>query len=208
LFGIDQQQVPAMQAMPLDTFAAAALAAGLSTFLLGIAPDAIIAGLGSFASDFAQNPGRNNRIGGLPFELILTMSDGPPGFADLARNLPPVPGGGPSFVCMTAAGDRPDDWIIAAGGAVANHFDRYLLFDWPDLRGRQPMEVPRLLVQGLARQGVPQGRVTILEAEDRVGQALSLVPDGGRLVLSYASTGGAMTSIRTFAAERGYELEL
>ena len=208
LYSLAQTSIPAMRAMPLDTFAASALAASLSATILGIAPDAIDEALRTFESDFRQNPGRNNRVGGLPFELILTMSDGPPGFGDLVRNLPQVHGGGPSMVCLTAAGDRPDEWIVATGEAIAGHFDRYLLFDWPDRRGREPLEVPDLLMQGIGTAPGASDRVTILDGEDHVEKALSLVPPNGRLVLSYASTGGAIDAIRRFANRHGYRLEL
>src|SRR5437879_1592871 len=53
---------------------------------------------------------------------------------------------------LTIPGDRADSIVEGAGAAVANHFDRVVLREDQDLRGREPGAITAILRRAIERE--------------------------------------------------------
>ncbi len=150
----------------------------------------IATSLQAFHSDYASNPGRMNRIHGLPFDLVLSHSDGPQPLTEIARYARELPSSRLKAYVVCAAGNRPDQFIIDSGRAIAGSFDRYICTDVDeDLRGRPPGQAAQLLAEGLRQAGVPDSAITIeFSSSAAVARALRETPEGALLIIeSYRS---------------------
>ncbi len=136
---------------------------------LGISFATTAAALRSFASTPETNPGRMNLFSNLPFTALVDWADGPQANAELAAVASKLLVKGRRLLVLTAVGNRPDDFIMAAATAVAGPFDRYICSNHTDLRGRATGDVPALLRTGLMQGGVVADRILCIAD---IGQAL------------------------------------
>ncbi|MDP2132927.1 MAG: Mur ligase family protein [Sulfuritalea sp.] len=126
---------------------------------LGMPFSSIAAALGVFAANYSTNPGRMNFFSGRPFGVLLDWTDGPEAAAELAAVARQLPISGERWLVLTAVGNRPDEFIVAMGRAVAGSFAHHVCSNYSDLRGRQAPDVPALLHQGLLDGGVVGDRI-------------------------------------------------
>jgi cyanophycin synthetase len=170
---------------------------------LGLSAKDIQKGLSGFTSDAAQNPGRHNRIDGLPFEVIVHWADGVPALADMMATLDQEPSTGTRHLYLTTPGNRGDEWIRALGRTTAGHFDRYYCADMGDLRGRKPGEVSGLLAQGLRDGGVAEAAIIQCGEQDRsVLMALNEARGGDRIAFVTYETEAALGTIERYRRSR------
>ncbi len=133
----------------------------------GIDTALIRATLIGFVSDPHTNPGRLNVLRAGPAHLVLDVADSPPDMAALGRCVAALGAAGPRTLAFTCAGNRVDEHVIAMGRTAATHFDRFVVFNASELRGRGPDDVPALLARGLMAAGVGADRITIEPDGDR-----------------------------------------
>lgn len=139
-----------------------ALAAAAAADAVGVPLATIAAALRSFGGDPAANPGRaaTYALDGATFVVDYAHNE------HAARALTTwatALDGERLLVLCSSPGDRSeaalDDYLGALHEAGV---DRWVLADLPDyLRGRQPMEVPRVLADLLRRRGVPADAVSL-----------------------------------------------
>ncbi len=196
------RDIPATRAGTVRSVAINAMFAAGIGYGLGLQADAIGRGLSGFVSDAAQNPGRHNWIGGLPFALMLHWTDGVPPLQDMMETLRQVSATGTRRLYLTSPGNRPDDWLRAMGRTVAGHFDTYHCADLADLRGRPPGAVPALLAEGLRAAGIADDAI-VLSAGDR-GPLAGFLHEGAPgdlLVIVTFETYGALAVIDRYRKE-------
>ncbi len=154
---------------------------------LGLPFECIQRALTQFRSDLMSNPGRMNRIKGLPFNMFLAQSDGPQTLIELARFVNSEFVSRPKSILLTAAGNRPDQFIIDSGRAVGGAFDRYICTDMEsNLRGRKPGEVASLLAEGMKQAGVPEAAISVEPSGDAaIALAMADAKEGSLLVAEY-----------------------
>jgi cyanophycin synthetase len=152
---------------------------------LGLPHDAIVAGLGAVGVRFEANPGRFNLLRAGTVRLLV---DGPSCAEDVGalravvERLPPLR---PRVVAIAHAGDYPDGNLARFAEAFAGGFDRYVCYDWEELRGRAPGEAAGLLGAALVSAGVDAGRVAVIPPErDAVRAAIALAGADGLAVLA------------------------
>jgi cyanophycin synthetase len=88
------------------------------------------------------------------------------------------------LVCVLGLpGDRRDEDIREAARIVGGHFDRVVLRDDFDLRGRQPGEVAGVLREGLRAGGLDERNITHEPAElDAISLAVAEAQPGDLIV--------------------------
>lgn len=87
------------------------------------------------------------------------------------------------MVVLSAPGDRRDEDIRAIGRRAARSFDRFVLRADDDPRGRQPTEVPTLLREGLAAEGVSDDQIEVIPSEvEALDHALHMCQPGDTLL--------------------------
>jgi len=133
-----------------------ALAAAALAGALGLPDAAIVAGLRSFTSSVADNPGRANlaRVGEVL--VFLDFAHNPAGIRSLRDLLAALRGPHRLMMSMGVPGDRRDDDIREVARAVHDLApDQVRVRDLVDyLRGRPPGEVPALLRETLLGLGM------------------------------------------------------
>lgn len=177
---------------------AAALAHGL-----GIPFSLIRRALMGFASDFSGNPGRMNRISGPPFELWVSLADGPRALEELSTFIEHRYRSISKSLVFCAVGNRPDEFIRASAKAVAGKFDRYYCTEMEeDRRGRPEGEVAELLADSLRQLGLP-GPFTAVEASSTsaIQEALRETLPGSVLVIASYHPDKVMTLVRSLWPE-------
>jgi len=151
---------------------------------LGLSLVELRQGLLSFPASFEACPGRFQLFEGLPFDVLLDRGHNPPAIEaalDFASRLPVT---GRRICVLGAPGDRRDEDVQAMARLVAGRFDRYYCRRDPDLRGRAPDEIPRLLREELLLAEVAESEVLMVPEEAQaVAQALAGCQPGDLLLI-------------------------
>jgi cyanophycin synthetase len=134
------------------------------------------------------NSGRGNlyRVGA--GYVFVDYGHNPEAFAAVGRALKGMKRGRVTAV-IGVPGDRGDEVIREAGRAAAEHFDRLIVREDKDLRGRRSGEAPRLLYTAAeeARPGV-ECRV-VLDEEDALELAIREMQEGETAAVFYEKLG-------------------
>lgn len=161
-----------------------AMHAAATAYVLGVAKDAIAAGLRALAPDADSAPGRLNlyRAGGTDF--LVDYAHNPAGLAQLVAFCNQMDVSGRRIIAMSLPADRGDRFVIDGVAEIAGHFDLYVCKNYRIRYGREPHEVPRLLQVGLERAGVAAARIVRIEDEDEaIAHALEISRPGDLIVL-------------------------
>ena len=177
------------------------LAAIAAAYVQGMRYDDIRAGLLSFFPSPTTTPGRMN---------LIRVRGGARVLVDYAHNAAAIRGLH-DFVFQTAAthrycvltvpGDRRDDDIREAGRLSAG-FDRVILKEDVDRRGRAPGEISALLREGLVAGGLdPSAIEEVHEELDAVARGLDLLGEGDLLVIHADKVPATLDVIRQRAVQ-------
>ncbi len=150
-----------------------ALAAALAAFAAGIEMDDIRGGLTTFHPTPFQAPGRGNLYDFKDFRVMIDYCHNAHGMAQVAPFLASIKRGR-LVVVLNAPGDRREEDFDAITKEAAPHFDRVILRDDEDLRGRSPGDVVGRLRAGLIRHGMSADAIEEAKNEsEAVRRALS-----------------------------------
>lgn len=178
----DQREVPISFGGKARFNIANALSAVLAAFATQIHVTDIISGLQSFFQSATTTPGRLNFVEFDGFRVMIDYAHNPHGLAamsELARSLRRT-----RLVCVLGLpGDRRDEDIREAARIVGTNFERVILRDDFDLRGRQPGEVAGILREGLLAGGLDESKISHRHAEiDAIGLAVAEAEPGDLIV--------------------------
>ncbi len=152
-----------------------ALAASLAAFAAGIELDDIRGGLTTFHPTPFQAPGRGNVYEFRDFRVMVDYCHNAHGMALVAPFLSAMKRGGRLIGVLNAPGDRREEDFDAITREAAPHFDRVILRDDEDLRGREPGEVTGHLREGLVRHGMRADAIEEVKNEpEAVRRALAM----------------------------------
>lgn len=156
-----------------------ALAAAAAAWAEGLNPAMIAQALTTFVTDSATVPGRFNITELNGRQIILDYGHNVAAvkaFGQAVLALPPRR----TVVALCLPGDRADSDLRATVEATLPFVDSYVLYDSGDLRGRAPLEVPRL-----AASVLPSGKPRLIADTQReaIQQAWEQLQSGDRLVV-------------------------
>ncbi|MEA5466909.1 cyanophycin synthetase [Leptothoe sp. PORK10 BA2] len=126
-----------------------ALAASLATFVQGIKVEQIRAALRSFEASAKQTPGRMNLFNMGNYQVLVDYAHNPAGYeavGGFVKNW-----SGPTIGVVGGPGDRRDEDLIGLGQLAATFFDRIIVKEDDDRRGRPAGNAASLIVQGIAQ---------------------------------------------------------
>lgn len=158
-----------------------ALAASLAAFAHGIKIEDIRTALATFQASVGQTPGRMNLFNLGDFHAMVDYAHNPHSFEALGSFVKNWPGerigvvGGP--------GDRRDEDFVTLGRLAAGMFDRILIKEDEDKRGRPEGDGAKLILQGIEQAGQPIAHETILNETQAVNTALDSAPKGSLVVI-------------------------
>ncbi len=146
------ENVPVTMAGRAPFMIANALAASLVGFVQGVKIEDIRAALKSFKATSGQIPGRMNLFNMGRFHALVDYAHNPAGYeavGSFVKNWP-----GESVGVIGAPGDRRDEDLVALGELSAQIFDRVVIKEDRDRRGREPGEVAKLIAKGIVGKSV------------------------------------------------------
>lgn len=191
------ENVPLTMAARAPFQIANALAASLAAYLQGVEVELIQTALMSFEASIRQTPGRMNLINLGRFHALVDYAHNPASYEALGGFMKNWPGdcigvvGGP--------GDRRDEDFITLGRLSATMFDRIIVKEDDDTRGRPRGEAADLILQGIRQAETPVDHTTILDETNAINTALTEAPEGGLVVVLPESVSRA---IRLIEAEK------
>nr|MBA3490158.1 cyanophycin synthetase [Longispora sp. (in: high G+C Gram-positive bacteria)] len=126
-----------------------ALAALAASRAVGIAAEVADQRLRAF-DPWIDNPGRGMLWQHGDVYMLIDYAHNAHGIAAMAQTVSAVWGRDRGIALVNLPGDRRDDLLEASARAVADGFDRILVYDGDDLRGRKRDEIPGIVCEAIA----------------------------------------------------------
>jgi cyanophycin synthetase len=162
-----------------------ALAATLAAFVQGVKIEAIRAALQSFKASAEQTPGRMNLFDLGRYHALVDYAHNPAGYTAVGSFVKNWDG--PKIGVIGGPGDRRDEDLIELGSLSATFFDRIIIKEDDDPRGRVWGDTAELISQGIDRVAAASGRPVdysiLLNEFDAIESALDRAPDNALVVI-------------------------
>lgn len=171
-----------------------ALAASLAAFAHGIRIEEIRVALATFQASVGQTPGRMNLFNLGHYHALVDYAHNPHSYAALAGFVQNWTGerigvvGGP--------GDRRDEDFVTLGRLSAEMFDRIVVKEDDDTRGRPRGDAAKLIVQGIQQSGRAIPYEVMLNETEAVNSTLDQAPEGSLVVILPESVNRAIELIQ------------
>jgi cyanophycin synthetase len=171
-----------------------ALAASLAAFAQGVPIEAIRAALTTFRASVNQTPGRMNLFNLGHYHALVDYAHNAASYEALGSFVLNWPGertgvvGGP--------GDRRDEDFIELGKLSAKIFDRIIVKEDDDLRGRASGEASELICKGILQEKPDCQYQVILKETDAINTALDQAAAGGIVVILPETVSRAISLIQ------------
>jgi cyanophycin synthetase len=159
-----------------------ALASAAAAWTVGVPFEKIREGLKTFDSVLDQLPGRFNLLEVNGATIILDYAHNISALESFLEVLPQFPHKRRSVV-YAVPGDRSDDVIIRQAELLGGAYDRVILYEDTELRGRPDGSIFALMRQGLSKAGRVRDILDIRGNMKAIETALSLVRPGELLVI-------------------------
>jgi cyanophycin synthetase len=141
-----------------------ALASIATGWALGLSTVSIRNSLQGFTSTAEHNRGRLNLYELEGVRVFIDYGHNAAGIQEVAKTLKHLKSG--SLVgCFTVPGDRPDDSVREVGRIAAKGFQRLIIREDANLRGRKPGEIAQLLYDEAVLSGMDPNKMGIVLSE-------------------------------------------
>lgn len=171
-----------------------ALAASLAAFGQGVKIEEIRQGLQTFRASASQTPGRMNLFNLGRYSALVDYAHNAHSYEALGgfiRNWP-----GERIGVVGGPGDRRDEDFITLGKLSAQMFDRIIVKEDDDTRGRDRGEAAELISQGIKQEKPDSRYETILDETQAINTALDGAPEGSLVVILPESVSRAISLIQ------------
>ncbi len=163
-----------------------AMFAAVMAHAQNVKADTIRQGLRTFDTTYFQAPGRLNVYDQLPFKVILDYGHNPAAMEAMANLVAKLEVTGKRVLVLAAPGDRRNEDIEAMCQIAARVFDRVIVKQDDDTRGRASMEVPELMKKALLNAGMKSSAIEIIAEEEKAVEQALRTAERGDLVLVLA----------------------
>ncbi|MEQ9237422.1 cyanophycin synthetase [Coleofasciculus sp. E2-BRE-01] len=182
-----------------------ALAASLAAFAQGVPIEAIRHALTTFRASVAQTPGRMNLFNLGEYHALVDYAHNAASYeavGGFVRNW-----SGERVGVVGGPGDRRDEDFINLGRLSAEIFDRIIIKEDADLRGRPSGDAAELIRKGILETNPDREYEIILNETDAINTALDGVASGGLVVIFPEKVSGTISLIeeRRPLPENGYQ---
>ena len=177
------REIPAAAEGRIRVNVANALAATAAAIGADVELACIRDALRAFSSAYGQTPGRFNLLWIEGKQVVVDYCHnvhGLMGIADFVRRTAAPQ----SIAVIAVAGDRRDEDIRAFGELAGRTFDRVVIREHDDPRGRQRGEVAHVLHGAVVAAGLPEDRITVvLDEVEAANAAVDLAAPGALVVI-------------------------
>ncbi|MFB2839214.1 cyanophycin synthetase [Floridanema evergladense] len=185
--------VPLTMAGKAPFMIANTLAASLAAFVQGVDVDVIRSAIKTFRASSNQTPGRMNLFNLGKYHALIDYAHNPHSYQALSAFVRSWPGerigvvGGP--------GDRRDEDFVQIGKLAAEMFDRIVVKEDDDNRGRQRGDGARLIIEGIKQAKPDFNYETILDETKAINAALDSATVNSLVVILPESVSRAVSLI-------------
>ena len=158
-----------------------ALASCLAAFAQGVDIEQIRRGVRSFKVSAEQIPGRMNLFDLGEYHALVDYAHNPHGYkavGDFVKNWH-----GKRIGVVGGPGDRRDEDLILLGNISAQIFDRILIKEDDDPRGRKPGEVADLISKGICQENPNIDYEVVLQETEAIDSALNCAQSNNLVVV-------------------------
>ncbi|HEY9812995.1 MAG TPA: cyanophycin synthetase, partial [Candidatus Sericytochromatia bacterium] len=182
-----------------------ALAASLAAYAQGVSIDDIRKALATFQASVNQTPGRMNLFNLGSYHALIDYAHNPHSYQALGgfvRNW----NSGMRIGVIGGPGDRRDEDFIMLGKLAAEIFDRIIIKEDQDTRGRTRGQAAELITQGIRLEQRNSRYESILDETTAISTALDEAPEGSLVVVLPESISLAISLIeaRRQQSSNGY----
>ncbi len=131
---------------------------------LGLSPTAMARSLRNFYSNEQDNKGRLNFYDINGVKVCIDYGHNPAGIREIIRTLRQFPNKG-LVGCITVPGDRPDTTVQEVGRIAASGFDRIVIREDEDLRGREAGEIAAMIKDQAVASGMGEEKISVVLPE-------------------------------------------
>ncbi|MGL5193835.1 MAG: cyanophycin synthetase [Chroococcales cyanobacterium] len=170
-----------------------ALAAALAAYSSGVAIEQIRSGLATFEASVAQTPGRMNLFNMGTYHALVDYAHNAASYEALGgfvRNWP-----GETIGVIGGPGDRRDEDLFNLGKLSADIFNRIIVKEDNDNRGRPRGNTAHFICAGIAQANGTAAYQTILDETEAIETALNQAPSGSLVVILPETVSGAINLI-------------
>jgi cyanophycin synthetase len=170
-----------------------ALAASLAAFAQGVRIEDIRTALTTFQASVNQTPGRMNLFNLGHYHALVDYAHNPHSYqalGDFVQNWP-----GERIGVVGGPGDRRDEDFVTLGQLSAEIFDRIIIKEDDDTRGRPRGEAGQLIAQGIMASGITIPYEVMLNETEAVNATLDQAPPGSLVVILPEIVGRAISLI-------------
>lgn len=157
------------------------LAALLAAYVQGVRVEDIKEALKTFVASATQTPGRMNLFDLGKFQVLVDYAHNPAGYRAVSGFIKSWQG--EKIGVIGAPGDRRNSDIEELGELAADMFDRVIIKEDEDLRGRAPYEVADLMCRGITKVSPNFPYQIILNEEKAIEKALTIAPEKSLIVI-------------------------
>lgn len=185
--------VPLTMAGKAPFMIANALAASLAAFVQGVSIEQIRAGLNTFKASVNQTPGRMNLFNLGRYHALIDYAHNPHSYEALGgfiRNWT-----GERIGVVGGPGDRRDEDFITLGKLSAGIFDRIIIKEDDDTRGRSRGSAAELILKGIMQVKPDCTYESILDETTAINKGLDSASDGSLVVILPESVTRAISLI-------------
>jgi cyanophycin synthetase len=170
------------------------LAACLGAFVNGVDIEAIRQGVRTFKPSAQQTPGRMNLFNLGNYHALIDYAHNPHGYeavGGFVRNWQ-----GEKIGVIGGPGDRRDEDLILLGKIAAGIFDRIIVKEDDDKRGRSSGEVADLIIKGIIQENPQVSYEKIENEEMAIARALDSATEGCLVAILPESISRALAAIQ------------
>ena len=191
---IEAKQCPVTLAGMAPFMIANALAATLAAFTQDVSVDLIRQGLKTFRASVDQTPGRMNLFNMGSYHVLVDYAHNPAGYEALSQFVENWPG--KRIGVIGAPGDRRDEDFICLGRLAVGMFDRIVIKEDDDTRGRPRGDVANWIKKGIQEEMPQSNCQIILDETSAIENTLDGAEDGSLVVILPESVSRAIRLIR------------
>jgi cyanophycin synthetase len=178
------------------------LAAVAAAYVQGMRYDDIRAGLLSFHPSPSTTPGRLNVIRVGSNRVVIDYAHNAAAIKGLTELVFRIPAAN-RYCVLTIPGDRRDEDIRDAGRLCAK-FNRVVIKEDVDRRGRAEGEIAALLTEGLVEGGMSPDAIEVkYEESEAINRGLDLLSEDDLLVIHADKVPATLAAVRQRAVQRG-----
>ncbi len=154
----------------------------MAGFLRGFKIEDMRLALETFIPSPTQTPGRMNMFQFRNFQVMVDYAHNTAGFQAIAKFLEKIDAT-PKIGIIAGVGDRRDEDIVNLGKIAAQMFDRIIVRQDRNLRGRSEQEIIDLMLDGIKSVDVSKEVEVIPTESEAIDHAIATAPKGAFIVI-------------------------